>query len=64
MQPGKQKSEKENVLLKKKKYSEEQIRDILTTAYPGKTEEEIEAMVQETMAQYLAEAEELSKRKK
>jgi lauroyl/myristoyl acyltransferase len=52
------------VLLKKKKYSKEQIRDILTTAYPGKTEEEIEAMVQETMAQYLAEAEEIAKRKK
>lgn len=57
-------SEEENASLKKKKYSEDRIRDILTTAYPDKTDEEIEAMVQETMAQYLAEAEEQSDRAK
>lgn len=47
---------KEVFPLKKKKYSEEQIREILTTAYPGKTEKEIDVMVQETMNQYLEEA--------
>jgi len=40
----------------KTKYSEEQIREILSTAYPGKSEAEIDAMVQETMDQYLAES--------
>lgn len=38
------------------KYSEERIREILSTAYPGKSAAEIDAMVQETMDQYLAEA--------
>ena len=42
--------------VKKMKYSEERIREILSTAYPGKSEAEIDAMVQETMDQYLAEA--------
>jgi hypothetical protein len=42
--------------MKKLKYSEEQIREILSTAYPGKSDNEIDAMVQETMDQYLAEA--------
>ena len=42
--------------MKKEKYSEERIREILATAYPGKSEAEIDAMVQETMDQYLAEA--------
>ena len=41
--------------MKKHKYSEEQIREILTTAYPNKTAKEIDAMVQETLAQYIAE---------
>lgn len=41
--------------MKKHKYSEEQIREILTTAYPNKTAEEIDAMVQETLAQYIVE---------
>jgi hypothetical protein len=45
--------QKEASSLKKKRYTEEQIREILATAYPGKTEEEIDAMVQETMSQYL-----------
>jgi hypothetical protein len=48
----------------KTKYSEEQIREILTTAYPGKTEAELDAMVQETMDQYLAEAKPKSPRKR
>ena len=42
--------------MKKTKYSEEQIREILSTAYPGKTAAELDAMVQETMDQYLAES--------
>lgn len=42
--------------MKKTKYSEEQIREILSTAYPGKSEAELDAMVQETMDQYLAES--------
>ena len=47
----------------KTKYSEERIREILTTAYPGKSEAEIDAMVQETMDQYLAESGAKSPRK-
>ena len=43
--------------MSKTKYSEERIREILATAYPGKSEAEIDAMVQETMDQYLAESE-------
>ena len=39
-----------------KKYSKKEVRNILITAYPHKSEDEIEAMVEETMAQYLAEA--------
>jgi len=42
--------------VKKAKYSEEQIREILSTAYPGKSAAELDAMVQETMDQYLAES--------
>jgi hypothetical protein len=42
--------------VKKTKYSEEQIREILSTAYPGKSAAELDAMVQETMDQYLAES--------
>lgn len=41
--------------MKKSRYSAARIRDILTTAYPGKSEEEIERMVKETLAQYRAE---------
>lgn len=48
-------SDTRGIKLKKHKYSEEQIREILTTAYPNKTEEEIDAMVRETLAQYIAE---------
>jgi len=47
----------------KPKYSEEQIREILSTAYPGKSAAEIDAMVQETMDQYLAESKSKSSRK-
>ena len=47
----------------KTRYSEEQIREILSTAYPGKSEAEIDAMVQETMDQYLAESKSKSPRK-
>ena len=42
--------------MKKTKYSEEQIREILSTAYPGKSEAELDAMVQETMDQYMEES--------
>jgi lauroyl/myristoyl acyltransferase len=49
--------------VKKGKYSEERIREILSTAYPGKSEAEIDAMVQETMDQYLVEATPKSPRK-
>ena len=49
--------------MSKTTYSEERIREILTTAYPGKSEAEIDVMVQETMDQYLAESEVKSPRK-
>jgi len=42
--------------VRKTKYSKEQIREILSTAYPGKSATELDAMVQETMAQYMEEA--------
>ena len=42
--------------MKKSKYSEEQIREILSTAYPGKSATELDAMVQETMDQYMEES--------
>ncbi len=42
--------------MKKTKYSEEQIREILSTAYPGKSEAELDAMAQETMDQYMEES--------
>lgn len=36
-------------------YSEDDIREMLRRAYPQKTEDEIEDMVEETMEQYLKE---------
>ena len=50
--------------MKKGKYSEEQIRDILATAYPGKSDGELDAMVQETMDQYQAEIKQDKKKDK
>lgn len=42
----------------KKLYTKKEVRTILVTAYPDKSEKEIETMVEETMAQYLAEVNE------
>lgn len=36
-------------------YSEDDIREMLRRAYPQKTEDEIEDMVEETMEQYIKE---------
>ncbi len=38
-----------------KTYSEDDIREMLRRAYPQKSEDEIEDMVEETMEQYLQE---------
>lgn len=41
-----------------RRYTKNEVRTILVNAYPDKSEKEIEDMVEETMALYLAEAEE------
>lgn len=41
--------------MKDKRYTEDDIWDMLRRAYPQKSEEEIDDMVQDTLAQYLKE---------
>lgn len=41
--------------MKGKRYSEDEIWEMLKRAYPKKSEEEIDDMVQDTIAQYLKE---------